>query len=510
MLEDAKRGMEIGEKVMIELFTTPKEQVKIELFQYILFSRAGEFSKDLREKLNLKNETFRRYSKELEEDIHALFGQDIKIVKKSSKIVIKMKNEMTPDYIVTRLQLNYMRKSPLYSLLSALISKSYTSIPEIAYDLNFSEPTVYKLLTQVKEIMLPFKAEFDLANATNFSGDELGVRYFLYLTHWHLFNTLGKKPFSDAFPPEFIDINFLKRALKIERKLSKAQEQKLLILAGVTSYRIVYFKKYAKVEKAFLEDISIFYRGQHCLNIASFNVAPEIIEKESILLSFLVRGLIFEFDDMNEKKTLVEKFQKSELPIGYEVSLFLEKFRETFSFEFSEENYVKSYYLLVLTNLYSRYIQFNVDFYRAVPIEKNYELFEKKPRYRAVKERLNQTITYFPSTQKLSDLERKSLTALLYTIYELNAPSIPVQVYINHTSSIVNSFYIQNTLKKFFNSDLIAFCKTIPEADVIISSDPEGNFLSKDVFYFKNIFDKKTWTDLIEFLSKSLYEKRFR
>ncbi|ETD03858.1 hypothetical protein N568_0111075 [Lactococcus garvieae TRF1] len=42
-------------------------------------------------------------------------------------------------------------------------------------------------------------------------------------------------PFSDAFPPEFIDINFLKRALKIERKLSKAQEQKLLILAGVTS-----------------------------------------------------------------------------------------------------------------------------------------------------------------------------------------------------------------------------------------------------------------------------------
>lgn len=302
MLEDANRGMEIGEKVMIELFTTPKEQVKIELFQYILFSRAGEFSKDLREKLNLKNETFRRYSKELEEDIHALFGQDIKIVKKSSKIVIKMKNEMTPDYIVTRLQLNYMRKSPLYSLLSALISKSYTSIPEIAYDLNFSEPTVYKLLTQVKEIMLPFKAEFDLANATNFSGDELGVRYFLYLTHWHLFNTLGKKPFSDAFPPEFIDINFLKRALKIERKLSKAQEQKLLILAGVTSYRIVYFKKYAKVEKAFLEDISIFYRGQHCLNIASFNVAPEIIEKESILLSFLVRGLIFEFDDMNENK----------------------------------------------------------------------------------------------------------------------------------------------------------------------------------------------------------------
>ena len=118
----------------------------------------------------------------------------------------------------------------------------------------------------------------------------------------------------------------------------------MLILAGVTSYRIVYFKKYAKVEKAFLEDISIFYRGQHCLNIASFNVAPEIIEKESILLSFLVRGLIFEFDDMNEKKTLVEKFQKSELPVGYEVSHFLEKFRETFSFEFSEENYVKSCY----------------------------------------------------------------------------------------------------------------------------------------------------------------------
>ena len=299
----------------------------------------------------MKNETFRRYSKELEEDIHELFGQDIKIIKKSSKIVIKMKNEMTPDYIVTRLKLNYMRKSPLYSLLSTLISKSYTSIPEIAYDLNFSEPTVYKLLTQVKEIMLPFKAEFDLANATNFSGDELGVRYFLYLTHWHLFNTLGKKPFSDAFPPEFIDINFLKRSLKIERKLSKAQEQKLLILACVTSYRIVYFKKYVKVEKAFLEDISIFYRGHHCLNLASFNVDPEIIEKESILLSFLVRGLIFEFDDMYEKKRVVERFQNSKLSVGYEVSLFLEKFRETFSFEFSEENYVKSYYLLVLTNL---------------------------------------------------------------------------------------------------------------------------------------------------------------
>ncbi|WP_270231907.1 hypothetical protein [Lactococcus formosensis] len=137
-------------------------------------------------------------------------------------------------------------------------------------------------------------------------------------------------------------------------------------------------------------------------------------------------------------------------------------------------------------------------------------MFEKKPHYRAIKEKLNQTITYFPSTQRLNDLERKSLTALLYAIYELNVPSVPVQIYINHTSSVVNSFYIQNTLKKFFNSDLIAFCKTISEADVIISSDPEGNFSSKDVFYFKNIFDKETWTDLIEFLSKSLYEKRFR
>ena len=129
---------------------------------------------------------------------------------------------------------------------------------------------------------------------------------------------------------------------------------------------------------------------------------------------------------------MVEKFQKSGLSIGYEVSLFLEKFRETFAFEFSEENYVKSYYLLVLTNLYSRYIQFNVDFYRAVPIEKNYKMFEKKPRYRAIKEKLNQTITYFPSTQRLNDLERKSLTALLYAIYELNVPSVPVQIYINH------------------------------------------------------------------------------
>lgn len=79
---------------------------------------------------------------------------------------------------------------------------------------------------------------------------------------------------------------------------------------------------------------------------------------------------------MYEKKRVVERFQNSKLSVGYEVEkLFLEKFRETFSFEFSEENYVKSYYLLVLTNLYSRYIQFNVDFYRAVPIEKNYELF---------------------------------------------------------------------------------------------------------------------------------------
>lgn len=495
---------------MLDYFINVKEQQKLTMFQEILFSPDGMTTKELVYALDLSNETSRRYIKELTVDLKELFGDSVSLAEKSNKkIECHINDGLTLVKIISMLQLSYMKKNSLYSVLGALIKKEYSSINEIADDLNFSEPNVYKIIAQIKELLLPFEATIDLKGSNNFGGNEFGVRYFLYITYWNLYNSLETDLFPANFPKEFIDINFLKDNLGIKKELTHTQSIRLIMMAGIISYRLVKFNKQVEVDEEFINDIKFFYNGKACLNVSNYNIDPNVIEKESMVFNFLARGIIFDIDSSEEKTAIVKRFQNSNLAVASDIKNFLELFKKTFNLNYTEKNYIESYYLLIFTFIYVKHFHFKVDNYLRVSVEKHFDSFREKKQYQRLSHQFNELLKLFPFSYSVDTVDQETFTYLLYVIYEMNSTTEPIFIYVMNTSNIVNAAYIKTVISKFFNPDSIYFCDKPEQADLIISNAYEGLHTSVENFYFENIYNQETWKGLIEFISKVIFEKEF-
>ncbi|WP_411368446.1 helix-turn-helix domain-containing protein [Enterococcus faecalis] len=495
---------------MLNYFINSKEQQKLTILQYILFSDTDHTSSEICQALGFKPTTFRRYILELKDDLLNLFENTVQLeINDKQKIHFNLQGDITLDYLLITLQLSYIEKSTFYAILTALIRKKYSSISDIAYDLHFSEPTVYKAISQLKSILHDFDAKVNFESNNNFDGNEIGVRYFLYIVYWNLFYTLKENPFSDNFPKEFIDLSFLKKSLGLTKELSHSQKIKLKMMAGISSYRLVFFQKKADLTEEFIEEISFFYNGTPCLNLSGFNVASDVIENESKLFSFFVRGLIFDIDDYPSKKRIVNQYLDSKLPIASAVSTFLEFFKTDFSLEYTEETYVESYYILILSYLYVKHFHFNVDDYFAISIKENIDSFKLNTRYQQIMPKLQRYLTYLPFDHSINNVEEDTFLSLLYVIYEMNSTPFPISIYVMNTANIVNATLIKTALLKTFNPELLNFCETPEHADIIITNTFEGNYPPQNIFYFENIYNQDTWKDLISFITDYLHSVIF-
>lgn len=499
-----------GEHLMLEYYINPKEQQKLDIFKRILYSDQGRVAKDLMDTFDLKNETYRRYIKELQDDLKFLFKKKVVLKENSKKkLQIFIQADITINYIITVLRLDYVKKSSLYITMFALLKKRYYSISEIAYDLNFSEPTIYKTLSQIKSLLLRFEGEINLKTNFNFDGNELGVRYFLYLTYWNFFNVVDDNPFSKQLPLEFTDIDYLIDSFKIKKALSNTQRTRLTMMTGIVSYRLVYYKRTYEMSDNFKKDILLFYGGKPCLNLSKFNVCPQIIEDESILLSFLARGLISDLDSFEEKEKIVKRYLTSNLSVATDIERFLELFKTYLSFDYGYRNYIESYYLLIFTYIYEKHIGFKVDQFLNVSLDRSLDSFQSKKEYKKILPKLEELLLHLPLNFPINSLEKDKFISLLYIIYEMNRQTKPVSIYIMHTSGILNTAYVKSILLQFFNKNLISFCDDIEEADIIVSDAHESSSTSKKSFYFENVFNQDTWTNLISFISSYLYKKTF-
>lgn len=493
---------------MINIFLKEKEQYKLKIFQFILFSSASQTPSNIAIHFNIKPFTLRRYIRELKDDIFFLFKDQVIFQENiNHSLTIKIDPNLTVDFIITTLRIYYAQKSSLYHLLRAIISKPYSSVTHISHDINMSEIAIYKLLSQLKPILTNFGIEFSFESGANFIGDELGVRYFLFLIYWNLFHTLSNSPFTKNLPSEFTDLFFLKTALNIKKELASSQSTKLLIMSGITSYRLVYFKKRATVKEDFLKDIQFFYDNSPCLNLSSFNVPINIIENESKIFSFLVRGLISDFDSYDKKESIVKKYSTSNLEISRSISLILSEFKVQFKFEYSDSNFVESYYLLLITYIHIKYLYFDVDNFIYNPIKDNIEDVKLNPQYNIVKKQLISFLRLLPFSHPVTSDDSEKITSLLYIIYELNAKTSPLLIYVINTSNIANTILIKRTLRSIFSKDIVQFSDSPSSADIIIS-DAFENQEEKNNFYFNNITNKRTWASLVNFISNAITIKK--
>lgn len=487
---------------MNKYFLGAKEQQKLDIFRFILFSKSGYTNQELINHFELNTTTYRRYINEIRVELLDFFHGKVNIMINEGKIEVERDPQINIDVIMLTLQNFYTKQNSLYIIITSLLKKKYSSVTEISQELNFSEPMVYKNLSEVNKMLSSFGAELNInSNAeSNFLGDELGIRYFIYLMYWNLYSTLSENPFSRNFPIEFTDMDFLIKHLKIKENLSHSQKTKLKMMSGITSYRIVYFNRTIVSDSNFLEDIDYFYSGTPCLNIKKFNVSPEILEKESIIFSYLVRGIIYDIDTYTEKRYIVEKYLDSDLKISYEVKESLKLFKDLLKEDYSEEEYIEFFYIFLLTFIYFKYHHFDNDSFLVHPIQDNLEHFEEKNKYKELffdLEKIAQNLSFF---NEINPVDKKSLIFFLFVMYEMKSIPKPISIYVTLTSDVAVIKLIKTNILKVFNKEIVTFCDSPTDADIVISDTFEG-YNNSNFFLFYSVYDKDIWKNLLEFIS---------
>lgn len=491
---------------MSQSFIDAKDQKKLDIFKHILFSDSGKTMKELLHHFELKDTTLRRYINELKIDLESTFKEDVKLDEITNrKIIVKNPSEMAINYIVSILKLDYIKNSFLYDIISSLTKKSYYSVDKLADDLNYSKSITYTNLSKLNELLVPFDVEIDFKNRNNFSGNEFGVRYFLFLSYWQMFDIIEMPRIFGLARQEYIDIDFIIKTMGLSENLTVTQKYQLMLLSCITSYRLRFSKK-INTTPEFLEDIAFFYDGKICLNL---NLNSTTLENESKMFSYMVRLFVFDIDTFERKKEIVEKFKNSELEISNAADFILFKMKTMFFYEYENKNYIDSYYLLIITIIYYKYIQIHVDNSLNDSLNNNLKLLKKKKSYYKVADKLKSLIHYLPNSDSLSVLGKDVFITILYIIYEMNFKPKPENVYVAHTANIFNSVYLKAMISKVFTEKVLTFCDSPDEAEIIISNNFESVNSGKKFFYFEDIYNKDTWDGLLIFLSEHLNENFF-
>ncbi|MBO0483022.1 helix-turn-helix domain-containing protein [Candidatus Enterococcus courvalinii] len=495
---------------MHEFFLSKKNEGKLAIYKFLLFSKVGRTEDEIMNEFQLNKTTLKRYMNELEIDLKTVFQLGVMIQYNSfGNLAIMRLPEYTIGYTIDQLRILYIKESSLFQVLTALFSKSYVSVEQLALDLNLSTPHVYKSLAMIKTILKKFGGTIYLSEFGNLEGSELGIRFFSFLIYWNVFKTSTMNPFSTRMIPEFLEIDFLKEKMEIEKNLSISQEMKIRMLHGITCFRLANRKKEIDPTEECLTDIQFFYRGKNSLNLTDFRVDQEVLIKESMILSFFIRGLTFDIDTPEMRREIVESYQKSDLPIARLTEHLLSDFQQQFQFNYVEGNYYESYYLLLFFLLYCKHIHLEVDEYFENPIQKNEQIVKDNPNFILLNQKLTHFIAAYEELSELSKLAKTQLAHLLFFIFDLNTAPPKVKVFVMNNGAIGNGYLIKNGIQEVFHPEILQIVEDPEVADLIISDVYEGAEVKVERFYFNNIYDEKNWERLIQYLSRFIFKKTF-
>lgn len=469
---------------MDNLFITKKEQVRLEIFKFILFSNQRITFLQLKKNFHLSQASCYRYISQLEEDINFCFQKKYHIqlqLRRDKSYTIVYDENLNIHFYVNYLRLFYMQKNTKFRVLNCLMNKKYKSIDQLSYELNLSKSTIYKQITKINHLA----KRFDIVVSCNYKlgnirGEEKNVRLFYFLILWEINSTFMNK-------------------YMYSKDLSVSQKNKLELFKDITVKRLSENKK-IDINNCFIDDTR--YLLLQSLEFVEFFDEKKIIERERLFFSYIIRFIIPEINHYLEKESIVYKY-KSNTDMGKEISLFIYKFMVKFNVNFSEKNYIELYFIMIIYSIYFKYFDYNIlEFYMNNNYTSEYLTDEESLKI------LESISTFLISEYKFlnidfSKISISSKNTLIYTLFFFYSSSVKereIHIYISYSKNL----YTIPTIKSFISNiygDKVKFVQYIDLADIIISDTFEGIFKNKGFFYFNSEFNKETWKEMSEYIN---------
>lgn len=502
---------------MKELFLSSKNLGKLDILKELLFVPEGVFIQKLTLKYDVSYSTKIRYITELTEDLKKLFpSTDLSIKKWENTDLYFIANlqNLDIDYIIDYVRLAYIQESSLYPVTLEILSKNYSSADQLAHNLDISLSKIYASIVKINSVLELFGAQIILtANHDNFSGNETGIRFANYFLLWSIFRTEKFTQLFSYVPDSYLDITALKKSLAIKGNITLSIETKLRIIQSISLYRIIFMGKQTSLPSSFYEEIELCYDPNFCFEPTIEQAIPaDILIKEKKLIYFAIQGLIDDLYTFEHKEAVVRKYQHSQLAIAKNLAAFLHNFENNFSLTFTYTNYIETYYTLLLTIFYAKYI--NVDFTDFYDVGPSVEKFKTlNPKYEHFENSLKTFILSQKELLKLGiDLkDPKTLKQIIYLLswsMYIAKKDQPLKIGIQIASNIYLGQAIKKTIADFIPQEGFTFTTNPDHMDILISDTYEGNYPSIYKYYFENHSNPRTWSELIAFINQVRWNRK--
>lgn len=372
-----------------------------------------------------------------------------------------------------------------YTIISEIFNNKNISFYDLSRKMFFSESHIRNLIRSLNAYLSNF--DFIIKENNNFDldfvGDEISIRIFLFTLFSHTIQVKNSLTLENTQKNN--DFAHLIRV--IENRFNSDCSLK------TTSINNLLFINHLKYDSNFIYQQKKMFTNSN------------VLDNENELNYFIVFFFLFSPNKISEKCKI--SLGKSIIQNSTDINcLNIQKFIEKLISHLKE--YTVSYtnqcllaYDLMLLSLYLNVCKDKVELY--------YDLLYPKPSYKVpVTSNTYQDINNFLETfiienpaNKYTQFIISSLFAkkhILMSLYNRTEFSISpkINVHINLTIDIFSNDFIKEQLSAFYNLNMISFCSTLEDADIIITDHLTLKRYSNKIVYLDRTADKVAWKKL--------------
>lgn len=446
-------------------------------------------------------EDYFSFTRRKAKDFSASFVEEVNLHSENSEYVklfndsIQYKNNLEQFQYVRihqEIRTAYVEKSSTYRFLIFILKNRKFNFKDVTHNIFYSESYTYKLMAKVNILfsLLNLNLSIDKENNSYFlRGEEITLRYLHYFTLSIV--TKGSKYNKYTTHSQLTDF-FLYNYSNQLKKLSPIGKARINYFSNIFSIAIN--------NKALLPPID-----------------PIVLEISPILEKLKVKNKIIPLSNYSNKESFTNELVSLDFITSYftqELKTDFEKSEQGKLFLHYKDNPIVNTCLTLLRRIASKYsldsFTFNLMLYNMclnVVVIHHLKLHEfmylrKNNHYgkvdtNFVKECIELSLKEYESLDSYAKLKDNLFQIIISEVSQ--APHIRIYIEFFHQPEYKS--FIKNTLRKIYNSDVIEITENYEEANVIISDSTGYVLEDKEYYFFKNIFDKTSWTQLGQYLN---------
>lgn len=480
-----------------------KKQKEILFIFYNLCSHETS-TKDLSNKLVISKRAVKDSIKELNSLIFEYYDLKNFIEITSTGIVFIQPDFQSESLVIFhQLKLELLKKSYDFQIITHIFFSKNSTLVDLSEKLYLSVSYTNRLLKKLNKYLIKFRYQIveDDKGFLKLNGNELYIRLYIYILLSNSYQML-EFPFNKnhLFNNQFSKENF-----------------DFSILTSIIDKRSSYKNFLPELSEPLLSFIKISEKNLDLYKIINNN----LIFDSKFLTNPNEHGYLHFFSHVFISNNIPEQLKidignhyllNANTDFSYFVSELVNKFWKAFNLNYDSNKISKTAYYVSLFTIYLNIT--GIDFYNFNELsfpQSNYNMNTSNHEYKKIKKYIelfttNNTDNKFALFLLENPLLQDFYCGILYTQSEhYSFPSL--KIHINLSKLFMSHDFMIERLTSIYNKDVIIFCESSIDADLIITDHLSNKDTGLEIFYFDTLSDVDQWKKLLNLIEDLIFNK---